>query len=144
MKAIDFLNVAIRARTMQMYYHFCHNLVSGETFFQDHEAFGEFYPALEGDYDRLVEYMIATLGPKALDVKLVNESLFDELNKLKVDKLCCCEMFEKGLELEQEYVKALTKLDKMAPIGLRNLVGDLAEKSDVRTYKIKQRIKKEK
>lgn len=142
MDQATFLGTIVQARLLQLFYHYCHNLVSGKSFFQDHKAFKDFYQQTESDYDRLAEYLIAELGKKAFSASSVNKVLFKELSDIDIDKMCCCDMYEKALELEADYNKMLTKLDKLGKLGLKNLVGDLAEKSDVRVYMIKQRLHK--
>lgn len=140
MDQVSFIKAIIAARVLQMYYHYCHNLVTGPTFTQDHGMFGDFYDQAESDYDSLVEYMIATLGNKSLETKAVNQILMKELSGIPVEGMSAEQMFLKGLELEEELYEALEQLDAKGTIGLKTLVGDVAQKSDGRRYKVQQRL----
>lgn len=130
----------VSARVLQLYYHNCHNLISGEGFFTDHEFFGASYPRLESDYDRLTEYYICAFGPKAFETKLISKAINEALEKIEVEEMSAKEMYKQAVKFEQKFYKELGAVDKEASIGLRNLVGDLAEQIDVRMYKINQRL----
>lgn len=141
MDQVTFLKAALAARTLQLYYHYCHNLVTGPSFTQDHAEFAMYYAQAEKDYDVIVEYMIANLGNKAFDTRAVNEVLLKKLASIKVEAMSAEEMFEMALELEKEYQEALENLEAVGSIGLKNALGAIAELSDVRVYKIQQRLK---
>lgn len=134
------MKAIVTCRVMQLYYHNCHNLVSGETFFSDHSFFGDLYPRLESDYDRLAEFYIATFGKAAFETKALSTLVQEELDKFEVEKMSCKDMFSTSVELETKLYKELEAIDKKASIGLRNLIGDVAEQIDVRMYKLKQRL----
>ena len=140
MDQVSFIKAIIAARVLQLYYHYCHNLVTGPTFLQDHEMFGGFYASVENDYDALVEYLIATLGNKAIETKAVNQLLMKQLTAIQVESMSAEDMFSKGLELEDELYSAIRILDAKGSIGVKNLIGDIAQKSDVRQYKVQQRL----
>lgn len=135
-----FLLPIIRLRVLQLYYHHCHNLVKGQSFFEDHAFFAASYAEVELQYDSLSEYCIATLGTKAFDTELITKGIAKGLSGLKLNSMGADEMYSKALELEEELYSDLTELDKGSPIGLRNMVGAFAELADVRKYKIKQRL----
>lgn len=140
MEPKQFLKVAARLRVLQMYYHNCHNLVAGPTFVADHGLFNDFYDQAEGHYDSVIEYMIATLGGQALDTALLIRAVCEELEKHQVEDMEVETMFMVALALEAEMYEDVTELEKNGPIGLRNLLGDIGQSSDVRKYKIKQRL----
>ena len=140
MNKATFLKTAITSRLMQLYYHNCHHLTQGASFFSDHEFFGSAYGAMDGAYDRLAERYIGEFGNKAFETVTIAKVVMGEVTDYQVEDMCCCDMLETGLKLEQRLSAELTALDKVAPIGLRNLIGDLAEQSDIRQYKIKQRL----
>lgn len=137
----DLLKPLICSRMMQLFYHHCHNLTSGEAFFSDHLAFGEYYDRLEEDYDRIAEYMIAVFGVEKFDTIEINSFVVEKLNLYRLENMSIEGMFKIALELEKEYYLMLMMLDSVGTIGIKNMVGDLAEASDVRVYKIQQRIK---
>lgn len=136
----QFLKVAARLRVLQLFYHNCHNLAHGPTFVADHGLLGDFYSQAEDHYDAVVEYMIATLGGQAFDTSMLAEAVCEELEKFKAETMPMPEMFLTALQLEAEMYSDIESLEKGSPIGLRNLLGDVGQASDVRKYKLKQRL----
>ena len=130
----------IKARAMQLYYHYCHNLVKGPMFQQDHGFFNDSYTALETDYDSLAEYFVSLNGNSSFKTKQVTELVLAELEGLAVEKMPADDMYKEAVKMEEEYQKYLTAINKAGPLGLQNLVQGLATASDVRLYKIKQRL----
>lgn len=142
MEQLNFLRPISKLRLLQLYYHNCHNLTKGIMFQQDHAFFAESYDRAENDYDSLVEYMIATLGNEAFNTATVIKHIAEELSEIKVEEMSSQEMYIKALELEVELYEELTELnDTSSRIGLINLIGDIATASDVRKYKMQQRLK---
>jgi DNA-binding ferritin-like protein len=129
----------IKARALQLYYHYCHNLVQGEAFHSDHGFFAESYAALERDYDSLAEYFICSFSNKAFKTKVISELVHEQLDGLSIEEMSPKEMYNLAQKQEEEYQEYLTKCNKGAPMGLSNLLQGLATASDVRLYKIKQR-----
>ena len=130
----------IQARAMQLYYHYCHNLAYGETFHEDHAFFASAYAELEDDYDSLVEYFISLFSNSKFKTKEVSELVHEQLQELDVEKMDCNQMYSKAVELEEQYQKYLTQVNGKASIGLQNAVQGLATKSDVRLYKMRQKL----
>lgn len=140
MSKVTFIKAIISARILQLYYHYCHQLTHGKSFFADHEFLGGSYEDLTGQYDRLVENYIGVFGRSKFETKAVNTVVCETLNEHKVEEMCCCEMLEVAQELEAEFYKDLESLNKAASLGLQNVIGDLAESAEVRKYKIQQRL----
>ncbi len=132
--------VLIKARVLQMYYHYCHNLVTGSSFHADHAFFAANYAALEKDYDSLVEYFISMYGNKAFKTKIISEVIYEQLKDLDVEKMTAEEMYSEAMKQEEEYELYLAKCDDGAALGLSNLLQGLYTAADVRVYKIKQRL----
>lgn len=129
-------------RAGQLYSHHAHNNCQGSTFMQDHDFFGSVYPALESDYDSVVERIIGSTGKEFDSISLSADSLkyierltrspgsnnnvfFRELMKIEV---ALCDAVDECVKSEQY------------PEGTRQLIGNIADKSMVRQYKIRQRI----
>jgi len=134
----QFLTVVIRLRVTQLYYHYCHNLTHGPMFFSYHELFGEFYPEVEVDYDKIIEYAVAVLGIESIDTETINTLVAEELNEYKIEQMSPEEMIENSLKVEQDLYSDLNSLFQGSIIGLQNSLGGIAERSDVRQYKLKQ------
>jgi DNA-binding ferritin-like protein len=132
----------IYLRCMQFFYQNCHNLVSGPTFFQDHCVFSEFYEKLTEDYDSCVERFIGLFGVDKIDLVEIQESAVEKLKSYPKSE-CSCEMFETGLKMEEYIIEYIEKLCKQSySQGTLNALAAIADCSEVRVYKIKQRIQK--
>lgn len=132
----------VHLRTVQLFYHNCHNTVKGPTFHGDHKLFGAFYTEAEENYDSVAERFIGLMGVEAFDgAKVAAEAsvFLTQLPPLSEPK----NMFKAGLALEQKLVAVCNECDKdpRYSSGTRALVGDIANAAEARVYKIKQRIK---
>jgi DNA-binding ferritin-like protein len=138
------LDLAIQTRAMQIFYHSCHNLVARSVFFSDHEAFAGFYGAMDSTYDSIIERGIGLYGPEIADITTIMKGVYG-----KIKGLPCCqakenkEFFEASLPLENELNQKLNECIKAEGLseGTKNLLEDIADKCEVRIYKIKQRLK---
>jgi DNA-binding ferritin-like protein len=126
-------------RSLQLYSHQAHNLIRGQTFFQDHEFLGEIYPAYETDYDDVVERCIGT-GEK-IDIKAVNKQAAENLPSDSLLTVDFC--FARLLTNEKLLCKQIEEVTPKVSIGTQQLIGEIANKSEVRQYKLKQRTAKE-
>ncbi len=138
MDKIGSLRAICQLRALQLYYHYCHNLTKGPSFNADHELFKSFYESADSEYDRMVEYHIAAFG--SLESDTVTKQVAVLLDGLSVEQMSTDEMFANGLKMEYDLYQDLTSIEEGSPIGFRNLLGDISESSDVRQYKIKQRL----
>jgi DNA-binding ferritin-like protein len=126
-------------RAAQFYAHHCHLVAHGPTFLQDHEWFGELYPAYETAFDRLMEQMIGLrMEPDCHKVLREAATLANEMEcpKQNADGFKVLLNFEKQFRNE---IAALMKTEKRD--GTQNLLQDLATASDHRTYLIGQRVR---
>jgi hypothetical protein len=136
--------LAVILRAAQLYSHSAHHLCARTPFFQDHEFFSDTYKALEDDYDSVIERIIGTYGEDAV-----------ELNRIVAEvalKLHDCPsigtpenraFFEYQLKFEQELCSLVEEIchNPKASQGIIQLVGEIANQSEIRQYKIKRRIK---
>lgn len=136
--------LAILLRKMQLLTHMMHNLVSGSDFLLHHEFLGELYPEYEADYDDVIERIIGLYGVNSIDLLSVQISAVDELKHYPIDPFNVIGMFEVVQNCEKElcdYVKKLCSHPGMSE-GSKQLVGEIANKSEARQYKLKQIIAK--
>lgn len=138
------LDLAIQVRAMQLFYHSCHNLVGRSVFFSDHDAFAGFYEAMDGTYDSIIERGIGLYGPEIADLTTILKGVYGKIKGLpcaqaKENK----EFFEASLQLENELNQKLNSciVAEGMSEGTKNLLADIADKCEVRIYKLKQRIK---
>lgn len=137
------IKVAALLRAGQFYAHHAHNNVKGNEFFPDHEFFGELYPAYESAYDGCVERYIGLLG-KSVDTLQISNDAIELLTDLPKDSGDCNKGFYTGVyHIEKalcSYIESCVKAAQMSE-GTRQMLGNLADMSEVRQYKIKQRLK---
>ena len=129
------MNIAALLRYMQFYGHIGHNLLGGQTFFQDHSFLAELYAAYEDHYDDIIERMIGL--EEELDLVEIQKEAVSGLKSPKSYEACYKEL----LSCEEELCKMVEKLVKDSSQGTANLLQDLADKSEMRQYKLKQRLK---
>lgn len=130
-------------RSLQLYAHHAHNNCTGKSFFQDHEFFGEVYGAAESAYDSIVERMIGSSGNPVDTISLVSEAAKLALQCGRDPGDCNVNFYQGILKLELAicmYVDKLCAANEL-PEGTRQLIGDIADKSMSRQYKIRQRLK---
>lgn len=122
----------------KFYAHRAHNLASGPTFFADHDYLGSLYEAYESAYDTLIERMVG-LGeePQIITITRNATASFERLARAetKTDAF-----FAKLLQLENGLRTEIADLMAKTPSdGVQNLLQGMADESEARTYKLKQR-----
>ena len=127
-------------RSAQFYAHNAHNAAHGITFFEDHEFLGELYGAYESAYDSLVERMIAQGEPFDFNALLTNavngmSGLADPTVNSNSVAFAVLQNLERALCAE---IDAIISEQTQ---GSQNLLAQLADDSEMRQYKIGQRIK---
>lgn len=139
---MKFKLLIVQLRSMQLYYHNCHNLVKGPTFLPDHELFGEFYPALESDYDSAAERAIGLFN-EPLDLNVILPAISKNLEAVLSNYNDNNSMLQGSVVLEHELLKIVNLIDSdpLSSPGVKQLVGDIADKSEARLYKLNQRLK---
>lgn len=138
------LYLASCLKSMNLFYHLAHNLAARVPFFADHEAFGEFYEALDNDYDSVIERCIGLFGSQNVNIKQIVNQANSEFQSLPGNEVVeNKKFFEIGLALEQKLQSKVQELCKLpeASEGTKQLIGEIANQSEIRTYKLKQRIK---
>lgn len=131
-------NLAIIFRTAQLYAHNSHNLAYGETFFQDHKFLGKLYPVYEEAYDGIVERMIG-LG-QSVDLPSITQKAAAAVSKVH-DEGESYDCFASLLEIEQTICKEIENTIQDCTCGTQNLLQGLADESEMRQYKLGQRLK---
>jgi len=134
-------NLLIFLRLKQLFAHNCHNFVSKETFFQDHEFFGDLYSQAEGWYDSLIERMIGLgLQVDPVDIQVIAVNLLRDLNYKTIENKSC---FQITLSIQQKILNEIENLCKSKGIsqGTLQLLGGIADLEEINNYKIKQRLK---
>lgn len=138
--------IILQLRCMQLFTHNAHNLMGRMTFFSDHEFFGEVYPELENDYDSVVERTIGLISEQATGLNSLPEKLAQKLKQfpcldVKDNNVFFQALLSAEIELCKLIKEQLVKIKGISP-GIEQLLGEICNKSEMRQYKIKQRLKK--
>ena len=137
-----FLKLVAQLRMMQIAYQAAHHNVKGSLFFQDHSALGDFYAALQGEYDRAAEKYVSLYG--AYDINRVMQMVMASMQGMpsgdvKENK----EYFNALLAKEKEVCSMTDMLVRQGGYseGTKNMLADVCTLSEGRQYLIKQRVK---
>jgi DNA-binding ferritin-like protein len=135
--------LAVLLRKLQLFTHNAHNLIQGENFLPYHELLGELYPAYEADYDDVVERIIGLYGTESIDLLAIQMSAVQKLQEYPIGPSDALGMFKVILHCEKELQDYVNKLCKNPSVteGSKQLIGEIANKSEMRSYKLKQIMK---
>jgi DNA-binding ferritin-like protein len=136
-----FLKLVAQLRMMQIISQAMHHNVKGALFFADHDALGDFYEALQGEYDRAAEKYVSLYGSYDIGqvMQMVMSSMQGMPSQVKENK----EFFTYLLGKEKELCSMVDMLVRQGGYseGCKNMVADIGTVSESRQYLIKQRIK---
>jgi len=136
-----FLKLVAQLRMMQIVSQAMHHNVKGALFFADHDALGDFYEALQGEYDRAAEKYVSLYGSYDISqvMQIVMSSMQGMPSQVKENK----EFFTYLLGKEKEVCSMVDMLVKQGGYseGCKNMLADICTLSEARQYLIKQRIK---
>jgi DNA-binding ferritin-like protein len=128
--------IALILRSLQLAAHNFHNLANGEGFFSDHEFLGSLYGEYEAAYDSIVERILG-LGQSINLVGLQSDAA-EMLAEMGADN-----PWQTLLDGEKKLCKELDAASApqggVSP-GTANLLAQLYDDSEVRQYKLQQRL----
>jgi len=130
-------------KAMHMYFHFAHLAVARASFIGDHKYFKDAYEAIFDDLDSVIERGVGLFSEALLSqIAIMFENAVIKVKSLPVGNVADNRVFfENALALEQTLCDLIANLAKSATVGTEQLVTEIANKSEVRQYKIKQRLK---
>jgi DNA-binding ferritin-like protein len=130
-------------RAMQIYAQSAHHLVKGTPFHSDHSFFGDVYSEIADDFDDVAERIVGLYGEEPLSLQpmmsAVTAKLMDAPSVGAEDNKT---FYMHQLKMEDSLCKIIQKII-MAGVnpGTEQLIGEICNKSEMRKYKIKQRMK---
>lgn len=126
---------------MNLYYHHLHNIAKGIAFEGDHELMLGFYEAMDDAYDSLIERHIGSGGSmsKSDFLKIIDnaEEVLEEMPESEDFQA----QLQHAQDLESNFRQLLSTANSSASLGTQNLLQDLCDQSEVRSYKLGQRLK---
>lgn len=132
--------LAVLYTIANLYAHAAHNLCSKAVFMQDHEHFADLYTAYENHYDDVIERMIGLGQP--VDIQNITTKACQAFAGMQLNVPENADYFKKIIELEQAIQEIIKQETPKSTIGTQQLIGDQADKSEMRLYKLRQRVKK--
>ena len=131
-------------RAMQIATQHFHNLCARTPFHSDHEFFSGVYESLQSDYDSVIERHIGIKGEEGLELKSLMTIVMKNLEGVpSVGVKENSVFYNHLLKCEQQLCMIISETIKQGVTpGTEQLLGDICNASEVRQYKIKQRIKK--
>lgn len=136
-------NLLVQTRLMNLFYHNAHNLVGRVSFFSDHDFFGSAYGCLDTIYDGIAERGIGLYGMSFLNtgkVLSIVAQKFTSLPSLNVKSNKDYFVASEKLESELRMLCDKVMKDPKTSEGTKNMIAAVMDDSEVRSYKIKQRL----
>ena len=136
------ISILVHLRAMQLTSHHAHNLVSRAVFFQDHEFFGDVYSAVESDYDSVIERIIGLQGESQLALPAILSAVAAKIANAPGVGVKENKIFFQYLQQQEKELCQLVEVACKNGVsqGVIQTLGTIAEKSEIRQYKIKQRL----
>lgn len=127
---------------MNMFYHQAHHLAKGDAFFGDHKAFEKFYLELEETYDMAAERVVSHYSPDHLNLGHIALGVGQVLEQIPpMNGLDNSQFFIQGLHMEKTLCGyCASVIQQGVTEGTRQMLGDFCNQSEIRQYKIHQRI----
>ena len=132
-------------RLIQLFTHGAHNFCARTPFHSDHEFFGSVYSSVEGDYDSVLERIIGLHGEEAVQYPTLHVEVAQRLQQLpSVGVKENSTFYQALLQLDAELCAKINEVIKVGSVspGTEQTLGSICESTEIRDYKIKQRIKK--
>jgi len=133
--------LAIYLRCLQLFTHNAHNVVKGAVFLQDHSFLGDLYPAYEDEYDSVIERIIGLADISMEELIIIQTSALEKLKQYGATQSENKGYFSVILKMEKELCLLIESIVHEASQGTQQLIGGIADNSEVRQYKLKQRVR---
>lgn len=130
-------------RAMQMYAQNAHHLVKGTPFHSDHGFFGDVYDTVAGDFDDVAERIVGIYGEEHLNLQNMMQAVVGKLmdapsTGVEDNKI----FYSYQLKMEDTLCKLIDRIISTGVNpGTEQLIGEICNKSEMRRYKIRQRMK---
>lgn len=129
------------ARMMNLFYHHLHNVASGVAFGSDHKMMAGFYEEMDDAYDSLIERHMGLGGSMAkADLLKIIDSAEEVLKEIPESDTFNTQL-RHAQSLEMGFRMLLAEVATSASGGTQNLLEGLMDASEVRSYKLAQRLK---
>lgn len=137
-----FQKLLAHLRAMALYDQTAHWTVKNSVFMGDHLLFERLYNEVNAEIDGLAEKAVGLTGGDSVNLPMSLKMIYEKVKSLPNNCPENGDCFKASLALEQEFISLCSMGDKLpdATLGFRNLMADLADRSEGRCYLIKQRV----
>jgi DNA-binding ferritin-like protein len=139
----QFLELLSSVRALSWGYQQAHWISKNALFYQDHLLFERLYEGVDSEADLIAEKVMGITKDGAnIGLLEVIKRAHKMLSSFPQNAKENSEMFKFMLAIEKEFVVYCTRCeaDKTNSLGFKNLVADLADRSEGRMYLLQQRL----
>lgn len=130
-------------KALSEYYKTGHWQVKNTIYYADHQLLDRLYGESYARLDQIAEKIIGTTGNlAALNLNEVLKKEYELIKTLPYTPEENSAFFQAGLSLEQKILELCAQIDA-APettVGIKNMIGDIADESESRIYLLRQRL----
>jgi DNA-binding ferritin-like protein len=138
----DILVIMISLRD---FYHTSHVTCKNSVYYGDHLLLERLYTACDDHVDSIMEKIVGIgLGEQTIHLPTIYKKVFERIKNLPYSSKENSEYFSAAYTLEESLknICELMNKDDVTSVGVKNFIGDIADKSETRCYLIKQRLAK--
>jgi DNA-binding ferritin-like protein len=129
--------------SLELYYKTAHWQVKNSIFYGDHLLLDRLSEEAGSKIDAVAEKAIGVTGNAAIvNLPALLKKIYSHVSSLSYENKENNKYFEDGLKLENQLQECITKYEPQSSVGVRNLLGDLADESEGRIYLLNQRLSK--
>lgn len=138
-------DILVNVIALRDYYHTAHVCAKNSVYYSDHLLLQRLYEETDGYVDGIKEKMLGIgMGDESVHLPTLYKKVFERIKDLPYAAKENAVYFTAALSLEETLKTLCAAVDKAegTSVGVRNFVGDIADKSEGRCYLIKQRLAK--
>lgn len=129
--------------SLELYYKTAHWQVKNTVYYGDHLLLDRLSEEAGERIDQVAEKAIGITGNSSVvNLPMILKKIYEYVSKLSYENAENSKYFEEGLKLEQILQECVNKYEPSASIGVKNMLGDIADESEARVYLLKQRLNK--
>ena len=130
-------------KALSEYYKTGHWQVKNTIYYSDHLLLDRLAEESQEQLDAIAEKIVGTTGNSSiLNLNDVLKKQYELIKNLPYTPNENTAFFEAGLSLEQRVLELCASVDSSpeTSVGIKNMIGDIADESEARVYLLKQRL----
>ena len=130
-----------KLHALSMYYQTAHWQCKNSVYYADHLLFDRLYDEASERIDQVAEKAIGITGNVAIvNLPEILKKTYNEIKSLTYAASENVKFFEDALQMEEALLMFCTSQEEGKSVGVRNMLGDIADESESRVYLLKQRL----